>query len=667
MFEKLKNALILPAQISQFEHNYLARVNRIALWFFVAHLPAFMLIALLNGQSVIGALLLTSLVLAGPVLAMRALENPRSVSLVYGFSSMLMGGLLVHFGQGPVQIEMHFYFFALLAMLAVFGNPMTIVVAAVTVALHHLLLWMWLPQSVFNYAAPLWVVLVHAAFVVLESVATCFIARSFFDNVIGLEKIVQARTAQLDARNRDMRLVLDTVSQGFLTVDRQLTMSSEKSAMLERWFGPSQPGQSLPDYLAAQHPQFAAQLGLSWQQVLEDFLPLELTIDQLPKRFNLGARHFQMAYTPICDQEGKLQQALVVISDVSADYQRERLEAEQRDVIQLLGRVSKDRVGVLEFLNEARELVTAIADHKLDDRAVIRRMIHTLKGNSMIFGVRTVANLCHQLETELEEADGLLQPQMRDSLQSAWSQVSSAMDILLGTHTHKMEIDDGEYNALLGAIERGDSGARLAELVQDWKLEPCSRRLMRAAEQAQALAKRLNKPQLRIEIDDRGLRLEPGQWASFWSAFVHVIRNAVDHGIEAPEVREAAGKPAAGKLSFHTHLDQDGLVIEIRDDGKGIDWAAVAERAADKGLPRETQADLVEALFTDGLSTRGDVTEYSGRGVGMGVLREACKTRGGQISVHSESGRGTTVAFRFPRSALRSSELHVRRASLRAS
>ena len=653
MFHELRAALILPAHISQFEHSYLARVNRIALWFFVGHLPAFMLIAALNAQSVLGAFLLTSLVLAGPVLAMRSLENPRSVSLVYGFSSMLMGGLLVHFGQGPVQIEMHFYFFALLAMLAVFGNPMAIVVAAVTVALHHLLLWMYLPESVFNYAAPIWVVLVHAAFVVLESVATCFIARSFFDNVIGLEKIVQARTAQLDARNRDMRLVLDTVSQGFLTVDRGLGMSNERSAILERWFGPAQPGQRLPDYLSAQHATFASQLELAWQQVIDDLLPLELTLDQLPRRFNVGPRHFELAYTPILDAAGGLQQALVVISDVSADHQRERLEAEQRDVIQLLGRVAKDRVGVLEFLAEARELVTAITDQQLADRVLLKRLIHTLKGNAMIFGVQTIASLCHQLESELEPEGSLPPPHLRDSLRRAWQQLSSTMDMLLGTHGARLEIDDAEYTTLLQAIERGDSGARLHELVQGWKLEPCSRRLLRAAEQAQALAKRLNKPAPRVEIDDHGVRLPPGAWASFWSAFVHVIRNAVDHGIEAPEERERAGKPAEGKLRFETRVDREELVIALRDDGRGIDWTAVAARAASKGLPHQTRADQIEALFADGLSTRGDVTEYSGRGVGMGVLREACKSRGGSIRVHSEPGRGTLVEFCFPLSVLR--------------
>src|SRR5262245_60133733 len=148
MISKLLQSIVLPPQVSDFERSYLRRVNRIALWFFVGHLPAFMLVALVNGQSVLQAVVLTALVLVGPILAQRAFENPRSVSLVYGFSSMLMGGVLVHLGQGPVQIEMHFYFFALLAMLAVFGNPMAIIVAAVTVAVHHLVVWMYLPESV---------------------------------------------------------------------------------------------------------------------------------------------------------------------------------------------------------------------------------------------------------------------------------------------------------------------------------------------------------------------------------------------------------------------------------------------------------------------------------------------------------------------------------------
>jgi two-component system, chemotaxis family, sensor kinase CheA len=662
MMKRVMQSIVLPAQVTDFERAYLARVNRIALWFFVGHVPAFALIAAINNQSIWQALVLSGLVLLGPVIAQSAFENPRSVSLVYGFSSMLMGGVLVHIGQGQVQIEMHFYFFALLAMLAVFANPMAVVVAAVTVALHHLLLWMYLPASLLNYAAPLWVVLVHAAFVVLESVATCFIARSFFDNVIGLEKIVQARTAELDARNRDMRLVMDTVNQGLLMANRDLVMSGEKSTVLTHWFGPAANGQKLTDYLGKHDETFAQGLDLCWDQVIADMLPLELAMDQLPRHFSVEDKHFELSYTPVLDKGQSLSQALVVVNDVTAARQRERIEAEQRDVIQLLGRIAKDRIGVLEFLNEARDLVNAIENPALQDRTVTRRLVHTLKGNSMIFGVQTVASVCHELETEMDETNDSLSTAGRRELRECWTHISNTLDMLLGRQAERIEIDESEYEALLAAVTHGEKSESLRERIRALKLEPSARRLMRAAEQAQAVAKRLGKPPLHISIEDNGIRLDPQQWATFWSAFVHVIRNAVDHGIETADERLQAGKAAEGSVALRTQITADTFSIVLSDDGRGIDWSALAAKAQRRGLPSQSQEDLVEALFADGVSTRDDVTEYSGRGIGMGVLRDACRARGGDLRVESQPGKGTTVEFRFPRAAVAES-IQLRRAS----
>ena len=145
---------------------------------------------------------------------------------------------------------------------------------------------MVLPKSVFNYDAPIWVVLVHAAFVVLESIATCYIARSFFDNVIGLEKIVQARTTELDARTRDMRLVLDNVDQGFITIDRNGRMSNERSAIVETWLGSADSGTTFAAYLGRKAPLAGETFELGLQDVIDGFLPLEVTLAQLPQRFS---------------------------------------------------------------------------------------------------------------------------------------------------------------------------------------------------------------------------------------------------------------------------------------------------------------------------------------------------------------------------------------------
>jgi signal transduction histidine kinase len=189
--------LRLPPEITQFELAYLRRINRIALVFFALHVPVFTLIAWANQTGPGTAVVLTTLVWLGPALAHTTLTSPRTISLLHGIAGMFMGALLVHFGQGPAQIEMHFYFFVVLAMCSVFGNPMVIVVSTVTVALHHLVLWVALPDSVFNYDASWWVVALHALFVTLEAIATCFIARSFFDNVIRLERKLDASIAEL--------------------------------------------------------------------------------------------------------------------------------------------------------------------------------------------------------------------------------------------------------------------------------------------------------------------------------------------------------------------------------------------------------------------------------------------------------------------------------------
>jgi len=218
VLRKLISYLILPKEISKFEREYLASMTKVGLWFFWAHLPVLMIVAALAKTSIIRAGIYAAVVLVGPTIAYKTFRNPRHVTRVYAFTAMALGGLLVHFGEGPMQIEMHFHFFVLIALLAVYADPVVIIIAAVTVALHHLLFWAIAPESVFNYNASAWSVVVHALFVVVESVAGCFVARSFFDNVIGLERIVGRRTSELATRTDQMMMVLSNVEQGLVIV-----------------------------------------------------------------------------------------------------------------------------------------------------------------------------------------------------------------------------------------------------------------------------------------------------------------------------------------------------------------------------------------------------------------------------------------------------------------
>jgi len=135
---------------------------------------------------------------------------------------------------------------------------------------------------------------------------------------------------------------------------------------------------------------------------------------------------------------------------------------------------------------------------------------------------------------------------------------------------------------------------------------------------------------------------------------MHMVRNSIDHGIEAPEIRIRAGKPEKGILKLSATLRGGNVILRIIDDGKGLDADAIRNKALAKGLITERQAaeatneELFELIFEPGFSTAETITQTSGRGVGMDVVRTNFKRVGGTVDVSSEKGRGTTITATLP-------------------
>jgi HPt (histidine-containing phosphotransfer) domain-containing protein/two-component sensor histidine kinase len=646
MLKRLLQYLVLPSQVTRFERDYLARMNRIALLFLFAQVPPLVAVAALSGTGALKAAGLALLTLVGPVAAYLGFRNPRSVTRVFAVAGMCLGGLLVHFGQGPMQIEMHFYFFVLLALLAVFADPMVILIGAATVALHHVTLFALLPRSVFNYDASLWAVAVHALFLVLESVGACFVARSFFDSMIGLERNVGDRTQQLAQRSDELRLMLDTIEQGVLTFDRAGRVAPERSAVLATWLGPCAPGASVWAYIARGDARLAARFEFGWQAVLDDVLPVELALDQMPQRMVVDGRVLELAYRPI-GASGAVERALLLVSDITSRVERERYEEENAEIISVCERILFDRAGFVEFLSDADALVRTVAAPAStgDER---RRALHTLKGNCGLSGLPVMARNCHALEDAIAEADELCPAQV-ENLVTRWRSLHEKIIRLFGEERRgRIELSELEHARLTRAVVDGAPRAEIVRALEGLKLEPVDARLARLADKARVLAERLGKGGVTVRVESNSVRLARADWAPLWSALVHTISNALDHGIEAPDERVAAGKAPTGALDLSTAIEAGAFVFELRDDGRGVDWERVRARALTRGLPAASHEDLVEALFSNGLSTRDEASQYSGRGIGMGALRAVCEDFGGALRVESERGRGTRIEVRIP-------------------
>jgi HPt (histidine-containing phosphotransfer) domain-containing protein len=469
--------------------------------------------------------------------------------------------------------------------------------------------------------------------------------RQLNDYAATLEHKVEARTRELDDRNRGMRLVLDNVDQGFLTIDLDGVLTSERSAIVDRWFGAPEPGARLAGHIGRHAPEFATWLELGLESVRDGFLPPELCFAQLPRRFTAGASTYDVAYSPIQSGDA-VERILVIVSDVTEHITRERAEREQREIVTLFQRITADRAGFDEFLDEANALVASLAAP--GDPVVERRTIHTLKGNCGIYGLDSYAALCHELETALAESSAPLDAAQRATLADTWRATNQRLAKLVGMRRNVVELEFPELARVVDKVRQGMAGHELATVLTSWSHEPVARRFERLGNHAVDLARRLGKGNLDIAIIDDCIRLDTALWAPFWTAMVHVVRNAVDHGIERPEVRAAAGKPARPKLSFAATRARGWLLITVTDDGGGIDWEAVRVRARSAGLPAESQADLERAIFADGVSTATTATKTSGRGVGMSALRAAIGALGGKIEIESVLGRGVTVRCRFP-------------------
>lgn len=476
-----------------------------------------------------------------------------------------------------------------------------------------------------------------------------------------LERLVAERTAELEVRNAAMRLVLDNVEQGLATVEPNGKLSSERSRAFDAWFGGEIGGlsdaggevgdESMAAVLAQGDATLRSWLKLGWAQVTDGLFPIEVALDQMPRKIQVKGRHYQLGYKAMLEGD-KLAGVLLVVSDVTAEMERLKRDAEQRELISTFEHLMRDRGGTLEFFQECEGLVSQTLGGENRDRQSVLRALHTLKGNAGTYGVTSVAEAAHRLESEIIGGAGLPSANDLSELSQKWHAFSERMHRLMGTEAEPVvEVTLSELEALMKAASSGAPGSQISAMLSRLKLERAVVRLRRLADQAQSLAQRLGKGSLSIEVSAPGdVRFDRQRWASFWAAFIHPMRNALDHGIEPADERRRAGKPPQGKLSLSVRGDAQAIQIELSDDGRGIDFDKVREKAKEAGLPHQTEAQLVEALFSEGLSTSDQTTELSGRGMGMSALREAARALGGNVTLQSQPGKGTTLRVRVPAS-----------------
>jgi two-component system chemotaxis sensor kinase CheA len=243
-----------------------------------------------------------------------------------------------------------------------------------------------------------------------------------------------------------------------------------------------------------------------------------------------------------------------------------------------------------------------------------------------------------------------------DTMRVATERLDELMDrvgelVIAETRLHSLARSSGDTTLLAVAEDIQRLAAALRDSTMSIRMVPLSSILGRFQRLIRDLSTTLGKP-MTFVTQGEDTALDKTVLELLADPLVHLLRNCADHGLERPEDRVAAGKPASGTIELAAEYSGAEVAISIRDDGRGLDASRIRARAIDRGLIPPTadlpETELFKLIFEPGFSTAEAVTELSGRGVGMDVVKRTIAGLRGTIDLASEPGHGTTVRLRLP-------------------
>lgn len=504
---------------------------------------------------------------------------------------------------------------------------------------------------------------------------------------LSLKDFIENLDKKIHEKTRDISLILEHIPIGLLTIDMEGKTGPEYSAISENFFN-GKPTEKSIEKTIFEDPTKQTNFK-DWF----DFLPLspmpfEDTAGLAPdeETFNHDENSLELSYefTPIYKEgsDNEYEKIMLIAKDIT---EAKHLEAEMKakeEKTDFILKVLKSKDGYINFLkeckrciNELETLLPNILDGNPSDNVTAAfRSAHTIKGNASAYGVSEIKDAADQLETalmkgrdqevevnkEFQENITKLIPVIAESFKAhihetettfgeSFDPDAGAEKTFSITHSHLIALMDATNN-----LSTTDSSKKLIQLVKDIELEPINVFLQPYVDQVSALAERLEKQIHPLVIENGEIKVNTDRLTPFFSSFVHLIRNCVDHGIENVDERTNAQKSDFATICIDIQEKNDDLIIRVSDDGRGINPDIIKNKAIEKSIISEEQAqkmsskDIQLLVFSAGFSTKEEVTSTSGRGVGMDAVKHEAEKLGGHIDIDSQVGKGTTFIITLP-------------------
>jgi len=478
-------------------------------------------------------------------------------------------------------------------------------------------------------------------------------------NVSLLEHRVAERTKELGQSRDKIATLLNSSGEGFLKFTSEGVIDNEYSSECQRIFNRDIAGLEIADVLfpTAQHRKqsFTAILkGINDQS--RTFLK-EIMLDLLPGEVQLETRYYSLRF--LLDKDGSY---ILIMADITAQKELSRKIQDNERCLAFVVEFVRDEPTAKELISEFDHFCEGVGDTSTVD---IYRKLHTFKGNFLQKGFIHLPGVIHKEEGHLQKvlAPEALHPQeeshsqeksqyqldtaaMRSALQEDMTILKNYLgDEVVTERVVKVALD--RLGEIAAAAE--DVDAALYRSIAALFKSPLRGFLQQFEKTIHRVAGEEGK-EVRYELDcPDDLLVHLQEHSNLMASMYHLITNAVVHGIELPDIRAAKGKAEQGTVSVAARQADGKLVLEVSDDGKGVDLSQGREQAeGDIGGDPVHEKAALQLLFQAGVSSSAAVTLHSGRGVGMSSVKREVEKAGGEIRVSTAENTGTTISISIP-------------------
>jgi HPt (histidine-containing phosphotransfer) domain-containing protein len=496
------------------------------------------------------------------------------------------------------------------------------------------------------------------------------------------EQSIRTLDQKVEARTREIRRMLDTIRQGIFTFSGQPPrMDPEFSQQMHQLY----PGRTLvgedPIDLLLGHSD------LGGDRIAQVRSALGFTLGESLLNFDLNGESFpnfvrtecagktafhEIDWSPITNSEGIVEKMLVAVRDVTALKSLEALNQQNREELDLIQQIiavpphkfRRFLQGVRELLQQIAGLLGDAERQKPSSHERLNAFLHTLKGNARTLGFTAIAQGAHELEDEIKERASNRTSKLQELVRHVETMARISEDKLgRSAKEQTLPCTPADIERILVLVDELKNFSLPVDAVRS--LESIQFELARLGRESlagllediiqasQRIAAHSGKlpPDIRLE-DPYGLRPAEGCLESLTSVFTHLLTNAVDHGLETPDERQAAGKDPRGEIRIQVLLEAERIRMIVGDDGRGLDLKAVHQKALSQNLLSASERNprtIAMAIFSSGFSTAQAVTLLSGRGVGLDVVKRKVADMGGSIDIQfkaavtAESSRAAFV------------------------